>query len=285
MSSRVGASSSMDDLTTIKGIGVSRQIWLQERFHVNTFADLAALSADTLEAQLKAEGKPISRQTIESWILQAGQLAQESEDEPAKREPAVRTEWHPFATFVMEFQQRIIEPETEEVQITTHYLEKDRTNNLETSISKEWPQFEQAAIFNWMLAQVKKEAPERASLIEAAQPTSKISYPQQEPALAEYRQVELPQAQSVPVPSQKQAVFSDKLEAMLARVRQIKAAQEKTRTAIAGTHNTEIRVADAGATAKSPAEAEPQYPEFSEQLRKVLVKVQSLESQHSQPFH
>lgn len=258
-----------DDLTTIKGIGESRQIWLRERFHVNTFADLAALSADTLEAQLKAEGKPISRQTIEGWILQAGQLAQQPEDDTAKRETSALTEWRPFATFVIEFQQRMTESETEEVQITTHYIEKDRTNNLVTKETKEWPQFEQAAIFNWMLAQIKKEAPQQASLIEAVQPAPKVSYPQQVPAPAEYRQdkdirSEIQKIRPVPAVSSEQTVFSDKLEAMLAKVRQIEAAQEKRRAA-------EV-------ARKSPTAAEAQYSEFSENLRQVLVKVQRLES-------
>lgn len=40
-----------DDLTKISGIGAARQQWLARSFGVRTYADLAALLADEIEAQ------------------------------------------------------------------------------------------------------------------------------------------------------------------------------------------------------------------------------------------
>lgn len=60
-----------DTLTSIKGISRARQQWLRDSFNVRTFADLAALSPDEIEAQLKAEGRNATRRDVEEWIAQA----------------------------------------------------------------------------------------------------------------------------------------------------------------------------------------------------------------------
>lgn len=58
------------DLTAIRGIGVTKRQWL-EAVGICTVQDLAQLTADTLKAQLKAQGYAVARSDIERWIIQA----------------------------------------------------------------------------------------------------------------------------------------------------------------------------------------------------------------------
>ena len=44
-----------DDLTTIKGIGRSRQKWLREQLDVQTYNDMAALSAEDFVAKYEEQ--------------------------------------------------------------------------------------------------------------------------------------------------------------------------------------------------------------------------------------
>jgi hypothetical protein len=114
-----------DDFTVISGIKEPRQDWLRKKCKVRTYADLAALSAKSIVAQLKADGKPYSRNLVETWIAEAKELAartelvlQQNEDTPnvqAGQEanspdpPADKKKWKWLGVFVVEF--RILQQE------------------------------------------------------------------------------------------------------------------------------------------------------------------------------
>jgi hypothetical protein len=155
-----------DDLTAIKGIGPSRQHWLRESFGVHTYQDLAALSVSTIGSRLKAERQVTSLTEIGRWIAQAQELAKAADDPPGRnleaegpgaeasaKSLAGRTEWQPFASFVVEFQARQVQGQAAERRTTVHYMEVDR--------SKTWPGIEGEQLCQWMLDQVDERAQRR----------------------------------------------------------------------------------------------------------------------------
>ena len=162
-----------DDLTVIRGIGPARQRWLRDSLDVRTFADLAALSVDEIESRLKADKQIASRGTIEVWItaareraaaaggpkqlagVSAGKESQEQARDSAepnkidsRREKPVPSKdgWKPFASFVIEFQERSLEGQATEYRTTAHHMEADTGTN--------WPGIEAEAHCRWMLGQL-----------------------------------------------------------------------------------------------------------------------------------
>lgn len=146
---------SYDDLTVIKGIGLARQQWLRESFNVRTLKDLAALSLDEVEAQLKAAGQITSRRIINQWLDQAKQqivvntqaalltagstkAANATVDNPANKDS-----WKPIASFVVDFQTRTSNNQIQEQQIKVHHIESDTCAT--------WSKAEYAQVCQWML--------------------------------------------------------------------------------------------------------------------------------------
>ena len=174
----------LDNLTMIKGIGPARQRWLKESLDVQTFGDLAALSVDEIESRLKADKQIASRETIEAWIAQADRhkvsakraekRTRASKGTKAKKEgkpsaqgskttsppvksvegddggkaqsPTGKDGWKPFASFVVEYQERIIEGQVIEYRTTAHHMETDMGTN--------WPGIEGEKHCRWMLEQL-----------------------------------------------------------------------------------------------------------------------------------
>jgi hypothetical protein len=152
----------LDDLTVIKGIGPTRQEWLRKSFNIRTYDDLAALSPDELETQLKAEGRIASRSELEAWLNQAHRLADQANSTPSTATsltttPAVTeatladttNHWQAFASYVVEFQTRPVEdaaPAPLEYRTAVHHMEAD--------IGKSWPGINTTDLCAWMLAQV-----------------------------------------------------------------------------------------------------------------------------------
>lgn len=173
-----------DDLTIIKGIGPARLRWFIESLGVRTFQDLAELSVEDIESRLKADNQIASRKSIKDWIAEAYDLAamakpaakqtSASENMKAERqlndtvekntstsEPVESADgddngepsstirengWKPFASFVVEFQERPADDKTIEYRTTAHHVEAD-TN-------KEWPGIERDQQCHWMLDQI-----------------------------------------------------------------------------------------------------------------------------------
>ncbi|MGI9493801.1 MAG: hypothetical protein ACR2QF_15500 [Geminicoccaceae bacterium] len=180
-------SDSNDDLTAIKGIGPARQDWLVKAFAVRTFADLAALSVEDIEAARRAEKQPmLARSDIHDWLVQAkdfaaasghdpDQLAEpdpvDSEEGSAEEEPAeapAPPEWKPFASFVVEYRQREGEGQAEAFQTSVHHVEED--------VSEAWPGLDAEAPWQWMLDRVQKETlPEPEEAIQAETKPSDVS--------------------------------------------------------------------------------------------------------------
>ena len=146
-----------DDLTIVKGIGEKRQQWLQEALGIFTYQGLANLSVNEIESQLKADGHVASRNVIEGWIEQARELTSLVDANPQKSSGDVvetvdpkadlskgKRSWSPFASFVVEFQTRLVAG-LEEQRTTVHYMEED-TNAV-------WPGVEQEQLCRWMKGQ------------------------------------------------------------------------------------------------------------------------------------
>ncbi|MBZ0283708.1 MAG: hypothetical protein K8L97_23425 [Anaerolineae bacterium] len=132
----------LDELTAIKGIGASRQKWLQKTFNVQTYHDLANLSAEEIESRLKAEGKIVSHAEIETWIAQAQHLAT----------VAVKNDgWQPIASFVVEFQEHETETGIVEQRTKVHHVESDHTSL--------WAGIQQNQLCHWMIEQLGDKAP------------------------------------------------------------------------------------------------------------------------------
>lgn len=116
-----------DDLTVIKGIGSVRQAWLQTHLGVATFADLATLSAEEIAEALRADNRIAALDSIEDWLAAAQELADERGEETAVSHPnSSRFEtWQPFASFVLEFQERKLPGQPKEQRTKVHYMETD----------------------------------------------------------------------------------------------------------------------------------------------------------------
>ena len=164
-----------DDLTLIKGIGPSRQRWLREVYQVQTFADLAGLSLDEIEVQLKVTGQVVSRRHIHHWLADARQLAasqyllylQQSKlfhihaaSQPVQPQPSDHANqpeaWRPFASFVVELQTQVNEALENEMRTKVHHIETDTCAT--------WPGVVSEQLCRWMLEQLGDEFRSNAQL-------------------------------------------------------------------------------------------------------------------------
>lgn len=143
----------VDDLTRIKGIGAARQAWLQENLGIRTYADLAAIPADEIETALRADGRFAARDSIEEWVAAAKKLAVESEQATAvsQRDAHQFATWQPFASFVVEFQERKLAGQPKEQRTKVHYMETDA--------EKVWPGLAHADLSAWVKQQVGESEP------------------------------------------------------------------------------------------------------------------------------
>ena len=137
----------MDDLTVIKGIKAVRQAWLREHLQIMDYADLAALSVEEVALALKADGRSASRKMIVSWIEEAAKLADEDgETAVSQNQPPRLKDWQPFASFVVEFQERKLagQPKTQRTKV--HYMEADK--------GMFWPDLAHTELSAWIKKQV-----------------------------------------------------------------------------------------------------------------------------------
>lgn len=158
-----------DDLTVIMGIGQARQEWLRIALNVRTYADLAALTADEIDEKLRADSHIAAHASIESWILQAQGLVDEvtasihpvgeASVEAAKgaNSSARNGGWKPYASFVVEFQARLIEGRQTVKRTAVHHIETDR--------GEFWHGAESKQLCWWILEQAGETAqPEEADV-------------------------------------------------------------------------------------------------------------------------
>ena len=157
-----------DDLTAIKGIGRARQAWLRQALNIATFADLVALSADEIAAALKADQRLVAYDLIEDWLVEANRLVGETAVSPIKQS---RFEtWQPFASFVVEFQERKLAGQTKEQRTKVHYMETDA----ETL----WPGLAHEALSDWIREQVgetEEADPLPVEVLPVAQPSPAVA--------------------------------------------------------------------------------------------------------------
>lgn len=167
-----------NDLTTIRGIGPSRQRWLAQEFGVRTYAQLAALAPDEIEARLKNAGKLSSRAEIEGWVAQATQLA-------AATPPPAEREWMPAATFVVEFQQHEGSTARPAWRTVVHHLEAD--------LGQTWPDVEVDGVYAWLRRRVVGLQPEPPAAQSAVQPAVEQAPSLAAPVALRARQVRVSQ--------------------------------------------------------------------------------------------
>ena len=155
----------MDDLTVLKGIKKTRQAWLREQLNVLTYADLAALSADDIEAKLKADNRFVARELIELWLETAASLTTQAAQSsaPASPESDQWQAWQPFASFVVEFQERRLAGQFKEQRTKVHYMESD--------VERAWDGLAHADLADWIKQQVGEAPPPVAPQPEAERPS------------------------------------------------------------------------------------------------------------------
>lgn len=184
-----------DDLTKITGIGRARQLWLAERFGVHTYDDLAALSADDIETQFKAENKPYSRSETEHWPQEAAELAAKKAqlsirttaessvseignspaneiqpNEPQPKEAMAKRsqggQWKPVATFIVEFQTRRTKDQVIEQRTKVNYHDTDQ--------QVVWPGVESERIGRWMVEQAGDKLHQEIQEVPAVEPEAEL---------------------------------------------------------------------------------------------------------------
>ncbi|OKH43861.1 hypothetical protein NIES30_23965 [Phormidium tenue NIES-30] len=75
-------------MNPIKGIGPARQQLLRERLSIHTVQDLAAASAEMIEALFRSAGQSVTRSKAADWITQARHLADSAvSDGPSDSDP------------------------------------------------------------------------------------------------------------------------------------------------------------------------------------------------------
>jgi hypothetical protein len=108
------------ELTQVVGIGSARARWLQEAFGVRTLPELAALDPADIEQRLRARqarGVMPTRDQIERWIAQAGELADS---------------WHGIGSFVLEIEARGDDGNGgRSLRTVAHHVEDDCTQDFD----------------------------------------------------------------------------------------------------------------------------------------------------------
>jgi len=262
-----------DELTAIKGIGASRQKWLQKTFNVQTYRDLADLSAEEIESRLKAEGKIVSRAEIETWIAQAKHLATSTVKDDG---------WQPIASFVVEFQEHETETGIVEQRTRVHHVESDHTQL--------WAGIEQQALCRWMAEQLGDKAPppslqkplpviEEARIEQAAKMEALTVLPTVPPfveppdsdsrleaVLAKVQKLtgqSAPPAPPPPLPVESHRSLQD----VLAKVQKLTAQQQPTPVTATQTISKKPAAAAAPSTA-------PQAPIINPRIQRLIEKIQ-----------
>jgi hypothetical protein len=175
-----------DDLTQITGIGAARQRWLAEVFDVRTYDDLAAISVDDIEAQLKKENKPYCRSDIELWPQEATKLAAKkmevieqnsikplmsntnSQVKKTKSENSAsdfnndKEKWQQIAYFNITYLERWENDRVVERKTTINYHEADEND--------EWDGFETELIGQWIHEQAGDKLREEAQELLSVDP-------------------------------------------------------------------------------------------------------------------
>ncbi|NJO78884.1 MAG: hypothetical protein HC827_10420 [Cyanobacteria bacterium RM1_2_2] len=155
-----GNNENRNDLTNIRGIGVSRKRWLNS-VGIHTIADLSQASVDEIESQLKSNGRLLSRSELEEWIAQAQAVDTQNQQPEAVHNSSETlsetelatssTDWNPIAVFKVEYQTRQT-PEKLERRTLIHHLE--------TNASENWQGFETQLIQRWMLDSIETTLPQ-----------------------------------------------------------------------------------------------------------------------------
>lgn len=219
----------LNDLTTIKGIGPTRQAWLRAHFPVQTCGDLAALTPDEIEAKLKAEKQIVSRTEIESWIAQAqalvtaatrreieSQIAAQLQPAAPFPMPAAATasldgrkvaaapsceassEWQAIARFVVEFQTHLpAAPDGAAPRYRTIANHLDLMTD-QLLHRQSWPGLERDLLCTWLLAQIEQSQLPTA-VAPPAPPSAKPTAPASLPI--KITQIQLFQPPAAPIPS------------------------------------------------------------------------------------
>jgi hypothetical protein len=233
-----------DDLTVIHGIGSSTQYWLRQTLGVRTYHDLALLSADEIETQMKEDGKIISRGKIESWLTQAAELAVPVAV-PTQAEYLIESErdgWKTMATFVVVFEERENDDQTV-FRTKAHHMEADET--------EVWDMIEKDALSQWMISQL---------------------------GLKVLDTLQTPLDQVVAF-QESQPIFGDKLQQFIAKTRTLSGEsvpQQATRTQATAAQSAYLTSQMMSAEDAQTLPASPPSSPFSGKMQHLIAKAQQL---------
>ena len=140
--------------------------WLRESFGVQTFADLAALSCDVVEARARKEHRRFAgqirdvlartRRRVRAQLLELPER-EASMVEPRRAEPSPRTtdpEWQEFASFFVYFERKIRNGVEER---RTVVKQRTAVHHMETGEQSQWSGIAPHDACEWMLSRIPTE--------------------------------------------------------------------------------------------------------------------------------
>lgn len=141
--------------------------WLRESFGVKTYADLAALSHEAVEALAKKERRRFAGGQIRSILAQARRRVraravkppqqEASMVEPSRTEPTPRAsdpEWQEFASFFVYFERKLRNGVEER---RTVVKQRTAVHHMETGEQSQWPGIAAQDACEWMLNRIPKQ--------------------------------------------------------------------------------------------------------------------------------
>jgi hypothetical protein len=163
-----------DDLTAIKGIGDSLKQWLRDSFKVHTFADIAALSAEEVEARAKQDGRFLPFSRIQQIIAQARELSDDSllpGLEIGKRASAKKeNDWKEIATFIIYFERKVVRGREKK---RTKAERRTAIHHYETGKLESWVGVDPGQACHWMKHQLSQQG--ELLLEELAKPAPSVA--------------------------------------------------------------------------------------------------------------
>ena len=105
------------NLEQIKGIGKTKQKWLQNVLGIQSVQTLAAISPKRASAILKSKNISVSPKLLETWVREAVELELDSDEKKPD-------DWLPIAGFVIDFQEKKSK-KANTYRTTAHFIQED----------------------------------------------------------------------------------------------------------------------------------------------------------------
>ncbi|MCX7068993.1 MAG: hypothetical protein NTW85_15055 [Methylococcales bacterium] len=146
----------LDNLTHIKGIGLAREKWLNEK-GIASYEELAKTDPNWICEQLKTDGKPlVLLEVVIRWIEEASALAiivtslSESENDNALTEDG----WDEFASFYVSYQYK--QQVLQHSPLRTRVIYRTYADHIEANEDQQWNGIEGESLCHWIMDHVDK---------------------------------------------------------------------------------------------------------------------------------